>query len=417
LDTLKIGMRENLRIFLAQLVQVFFIGVTIGMQRTIVPPLAEAEFGVPAGSATLIATFIISFGIVKGAMNFISGTLAERYGRRVMLLLGWAFALPIPVIFYAAPSWGWIVAANVLLGINQGFAWSMTVTAKMDIVRGDQRGVATGFNEFAGYSGVALAGIAAGYMASAFGAREAILIMGLVVVLGGLVLGLLWFPETLPFAKAQTANAKALPDGTFAGGENSGRIFSLVTWRDPTLGALTQAGHVEKFVDALIWLLLPLHLAASGASLVQIGWVAGTYGLVWGGSQLWTGPLSDKIGRKIPAVAGMWTCSAGIVALILATTLSAQLAAAAVTGVGMALLYPTLIAAVSDRSHPAWRGRALGVYRFWRDSGYAVGAVLIGGIVDLSGSIAAGFWLTAIAMAGSGLWLALRMQETHPRNG
>lgn len=419
------GIRRNSGQFTQQLVQVFFVGLTIGMQRTVVPALAESEFGVEAGSAMMLMAFVVSFGFVKGAMNFVSGRLSETVGRRRVLILGWLFALPIPFIFLYAPSWNWIVAANVLLGINQGFAWSMTVTSKLDIVRADERGLATGFNEFAGYSGVALAGLVTGYLAASFDPRQALFAFGLAVIVLALVSALLFARETLHWARAESAAHEA---GTREGPQPSfpknvsaqpsmAEIFTLVTFRHRTFSALSQAGCVEKFVDALVWGFFPAYLYAKGLSLVEIGWIVGVYGFVWGASQLWTGPLSDRIGRKWPIVIGMWTCALGVVATLAVEGTLAWAVAAAVTGVGMALLYPTLIAAIGDISHPDWRGSSLGVYRFWRDLGYGIGALALGFIADAYTSLEAGFWFTAIAMLVSGLWVAIGMKETLPGRG
>jgi MFS family permease len=417
------GIRPNIRQFAQQLLQVFFVGLTIGMQRTVVPALAEAEFGVPAGSFTLLMAFVVSFGFVKSAMNFVSGRVSEKLGRRKVLIWGWLVALPIPFIFLFAPSWNWIIAANVLLGVNQGFAWSMTVTSKLDIVSPEQRGVATGFNEFAGYGGVALAGLLTGYLASDFDPRWTLFVFGLSVVLLALASALLFSRETLHWARAESAAHKA---GTHKGPQprfpsdvpehpSSFEIFRLVSFRHRTFVALSQAGCVEKFVDALVWVFYPVYLYARGMSLIDIGWVVGVYGFVWGGSQLWTGPLSDVIGRKWPIVIGMWTCAVGIIATLFVNGMVAWSMTAAVTGVGMALLYPTLIAAVGDISHPDWRGSSLGVYRFWRDLGYGIGALLLGVIADTFGALEAGFWFTAIAMALSGSWVAYAMDETLAR--
>lgn len=418
------GIRQNLGQFSQQLIQVLFVGLTIGMQRTVVPALAESEFGLAAGSATLFMAFVVSFGFVKGAMNFVSGRLSETVGRRRVLIWGWCIALPIPFIFLYAPSWNWIVAGNVLLGINQGFAWSMTVTSKLDIVRHDQRGVATGFNEFAGYSGVALAGLITGYLASDFDPRMSLFVFGLTVIVLALISALLFSRETLPWARAESAAHKS---GTHSGPAprfptgvseqpSMSEIFSLVTFRHRTFSALSQAGCIEKFVDALVWGFFPVYLFANGLSLIEIGWVVGVYGFVWGGSQLWTGPLSDAVGRKWPIVAGMWICSLGIAATVMVDGIVPWLLTAAATGVGMALLYPTLIAAVGDISHPDWRGSSLGVYRFWRDLGYGIGALSLGVIADTFGSLESGFWFTAGAMALSGLWVAAAMDETSARH-
>jgi MFS family permease len=416
------GIRPNIGLFGQQLLQVFFVGLTIGLQRNVVPALAESEFGVPADSFTLLMAFVVSFGFVKGAMNFVSGRLSESVGRRKLLIWGWLVALPIPFIFFYAPTWNWIVAGNVLLGINQGFAWSMTVTAKLDIVRADERGVATGFNEFAGYGGVALAGLITGYLARDFDPRTSLAIFGLAIILLALVSALLFFRETLPWARAESAAHRL---GTNKGPHprfpanvserpSTWEIFTLVSFRHRSFVALSQAGCVEKFVDALVWGFYPVYLYAFGLSLVDIGWIVGVYGFVWGGSQLWTGPLSDRVGRKWLIVAGMWMCSAGVAATMLVNGFVPWSISAAVTGVGMALLYPTLIAAVGDISHPDWRGSSLGVYRFWRDLGYGIGALALGIIADLFDALEAGFWLTSIAMALSGLWVAFALEETHP---
>ncbi len=414
------GIKDNLGQFSQQLVQVFFVGLTIGMQRNVVPALAAAEFGVAAGSFTLLMAFVVSFGFVKGAMNFVSGRLSEKVGRRKVLIWGWLAALPIPFIFYFAPSWNWIVAGNILLGINQGFAWSMTVTSKLDIVRADERGLATGFNEFAGYGGVALAGLVTGYLASDYDPRTSLLVFGLAIVVLALVSAWLFSAETLHWARAESVSLAEQDPATapqrFAAGvsENpsTGEIFAFVSFRHRTFMALSQAGCVEKFVDALVWGFFPVFLRVKGLSLIEIGWVVGAYGFVWGASQLWTGPLSDWVGRKWPIVIGMWTCAAGVAATLFVDSIPGWLTTAAITGVGMALLYPTLIAAVGDISHPNWRGSSLGVYRFWRDLGYGIGALLLGAVADAWGALEAGFWVTAAAMAASGLWVAIAMQET-----
>jgi len=417
------GIRRNLGQFGQQLLQVFFVGLTIGMQRTVVPVLAESEFGVPAGSAALLAAFVVSFGFVKGAMNFVSGRVSERAGRRRVLIWGWLVALPIPFIFLYAQSWNWIVAANVLLGVNQGFTWSMTVTSKLDIVRPQQRGLATGFNEFAGYGGVAIAGLITSYLATGFDPRSSLFAFGLGVIVLALASAFLFSKETLPWARAESARHRA---GTHDGprprypvgvAEHPSmlEIFKLVSFRNRTFMALSQAGCIEKFVDALVWIFFPVLLYNRGLSLVEIGWVVGFYGLVWGASQLWTGPLSDAVGRKWPIVIGMWLCALGVAMTLMVNSFIAWSLTAALTGIGMALLYPTLIAAVGDISHPDWRGSSLGVYRFWRDLGYGIGALLLGLIADACGTFEAGFWFTAIAMALSGLWVAVAMEETLAR--
>ena len=416
------GIRANIGQFSQQLLQVFFVGLTIGLQRNVIPALAEQEFGIPPGSFTLLMAFVISFGFVKGAMNFVAGRLSETVGRRKVLLWGWVAAMPIPFMILYAPTWNWIVAANVLLGVNQGFAWSMTITSKVDITRPEERGLATGFNEFAGYSGVALAGIVTGYLAASFDPRWSLFSFGLVVALIAFITALIYSRETLPWARAEAAAHRS---GTYEGPAprfpegvseypSTREVFALVSFQHRTFSALSQAGCVEKFVDALVWVFFPVYFVAQGLNVVAIGWIVGVYGLVWGASQLWTGLLSDAIGRKWPIVIGMWVCAAGVTATVLLEGIVYWVITAAVTGVGMALLYPTLIAAVGDISHPNWRGSSLGVYRFWRDIGYGIGALLIGLIADRTGSIQAGFYFTAVAMCLSGLWVLIAAEETHP---
>ncbi|MGA8786274.1 MAG: MFS transporter [Polaromonas sp.] len=417
------GIRHNLRQFVYQLLQVLMVGLTLGMMRTVVPALASSEFGVPKDSFMLLIAFVVAFGFVKGTLNFVAGRLSENIGRKKVLLLGWLSALPIPFMILWAPSWGWIVAATVLLGMNQGFAWSMTQTSKLDLTRPDQRGLTIGLNEFSGYVGVAIAGIVTGYMATAFGPRQGLLIFGLVVIVSALVLTQLFVKETLPWAKAEgarhaagkatgptpryPANVPAKP-GTWD-------MFALMSWRDRRMAALCQAGLVEKFVDALVWVFYPVFLYQQGISLPNVGWIIGVYGFTWGGSQLFTGKLSDRIGRHKPNVWGMWICGAGVAMMMLGSGVAWWVVSAAVSGFGMALLYPNLSAAVADISHPNWRGSAIGIYRFWRDLGYGIGALGLGLVAHFSGHMEGAFWFVAISMFMSGAALWWWGEETHPR--
>ncbi|MEO6146198.1 MAG: MFS transporter [Sulfuriferula sp.] len=416
------GISANRVQFLHQLLQVLLVGLTLGMMRTVVPALAESEFGVPKGSFLLLMAFVVAFGFVKGPLNFVAGRLSESVGRKRVLLWGWLSALPIPFMILYAPSWGWIVAATVLLGVNQGLTWSMTQTSKLDLTRPDQRGLTIGLNEFSGYVGVAIAGIITGYMAHALGARVGLLVFGLVVIVLAIVLTWFWVADTLPWAKAEGAR--------YAAGVSTGpkprfptnisdypttwEIFTLMTWRDRRMAAISQAGMVEKFVDALIWVFYPLFLYQHGLSLSSIGWVVGVYGFVWGGSQLITGKLSDHVGRQKPIVWGMWICGAGVGMMLFGESVAWWSFSAAVTGFGMALLYPNLSAAVSDIAHPNWRGSAIGIYRFWRDLGYGIGALALGLVANMSGAINSGFWFVTIAMLVSGLIVLIWSEETHP---
>ena len=418
------GIQENLSQFMHQLVQVLLVGFAIGMMRTVVPALAESEFGVAKGSFMMLTSFVVAFGVVKGVMNFVAGRLSERIGRQKVLLLGWVVAIPIPVMIYLAPTWGWIVAATVLLGVNQGLAWSMTQTPKLDITRADQRGLTLGLNEFAGYVGVALAGIITAYAASVVGPRLGLLVFGVVVVAAGIALALLWGRDTLPWAKAEAAAhsrpavAGALrpryPRGV-SDTPGTWEVFAVMSWRDRRLAAVSQAGLVEKFVDALVWVIFPVFLFAEGVSLPNIGWIVGVYGIVWGGSQLFTGRLSDRVGRFWPNVLGMWICGAGVALVVLGSGVLWWSVAAAVTGFGMALLYPNLSAAVADLTPPGWRGSAIGIYRFWRDLGYGIGALGLGIAAHVTGTTEAAFWFVAVSMMLSGGVLWWWGEESHPR--
>lgn len=420
---LKHGIGHNKSQFIHQLLQVLLVGLTIGMTRTVVPALAESDFGVPKNSFVLLSSFVVAFGLVKGAMNFIAGRLSERIGRKQVLLMGWLAALPIPIMIWHAPSWNWVVAATVLLGVNQGLTWSMTQTSKLDITRLEERGLTLGLNEFSGYVGVALAGIATAYMASQFGARLGLLIFGMAVIVLALVLTQIWVKDTLPWAKAEAAKhapgaAQTLrpryPQGVSAH-PSTKEIFTLMSWRDKRLMALSQAGMVEKFVDALVWIFYPVFLYQKGVSLPNVGWIIGFYGFVWGGSQLFTGRLSDRIGRHMLNVWGMWICGAGVAAMMLGDGVAWWAASAAVSGFGMALLYPNLSAAVADISHPSWRGSAIGIYRFWRDLGYGIGAFGLGLAAHFTGQMQAAFWFVAACMFASGALLWWLGEETHPR--
>jgi MFS family permease len=416
------GISANRVQFLHQLLQVLLVGLTLGMLRTVVPALAESEFGVPKGSFLLLMAFVVAFGFVKGPLNFVAGRLSESVGRKRVLLWGWLAALPIPFMILYAPSWGWIVAATVLLGVNQGLTWSMTQTSKLDLTRPDQRGLTIGLNEFSGYVGVAIAGIITGYMAHAMGARVGLLVFGLVVIVLAIVLTWFWVADTLPWAKAEgaryAAGVSTGPNPRFptniSDHPTTWEIFILMSWRDRRMAAISQAGMVEKFVDALVWVFYPLFLYQHGLSLSSIGWVVGVYGFVWGGSQLITGKLSDHVGRQKPIVMGMWICGAGVGMMLFGESVAWWSFSAAVTGFGMALLYPNLSAAVSDIAHPNWRGSAIGIYRFWRDLGYGIGALALGLVANMSGAINSGFWFVTIAMLVSGLIVLIWSEETHP---
>lgn len=405
------GLRANRGQILQLMLQVLFVGMTLGMMRNVVPALAETQFGVPRGSFLMLVAFVVAFGLVKGVMNFVAGRMAELLGRRFVLLLGWSVALPIPLTILLAPTWGWIVFATVLLGISQGLTWSMTQTAKLDLAGASQRGTAIGLNEFAGYVGVAVAAIVTGYAASYWNARTGLMVFGSVVTLLAITLAWLAVAETQPWADAEAGATPADPGSALSTAD----IFALMSWRDRRLAALSQAGLVEKFVDALVWVFWPVYLHQRGVSLSGIGWIVGVYGFVWGGAQLFSGRLSDRYGRHRLNVAGMWICGAGVALLPLGAGTAWWITAAAISGLGMAMLYPNLSAAVADLAHPGWRASAIGIYRFWRDLGYGVGALGLGLAASWNGRIEHGFWFVAIAMGLSGAVLAIWGEESHPR--
>ena len=407
------GIVANLGQFTLQTVQVFFVGLTIGMERTVLPALS-GEFGVAKGAYLFLASFVLSFGLVKGALNFVAGSLADRIGRKTVLLLGWLAGLPIPLLIFFAPNWWWIIAANVFLGVNQAFAWTMTVTMHVDIAGSHQRGLAVGIDEAAGYGAVGLAGLGTGYLATLYGPRLALLLFGFAVIAAALAV-LVWVRDTLAWVHSE--HAQVNPGGTQTTGDTGhwGSIFLLVSFRDATYRALCQGGVVNKIADTLVWALFPVYFLSHDLGLVQIGWITGLYAMVWGLSQLWTGHLADRIGRKPPIVTGFALLAAGIALTAASESVVWWFIAAAVMGVGMALLYPNLIAAMADLAPPLWRGRALGTYRYWRDTGYAIGALLLGAVANWGGGIVPAMWVTAALVALSGLWIAFAVGESRPR--
>ena len=418
--TLHHGIQHNLAQFSQQLLQVFLVGLTLGLMRTVVPALAETEFGVAQGSFLMLTSFVVAFGVVKGVLNFVAGRLAEHIGRRRVLILGWVAAIPVPLLIFWAPSWSWIVVATVLLGVNQGMCWSMTQTAKMDITRPQERGLTMGLNEFSGYVGVALGGLLTAYIAIALGPRFGLWLLGTTLICIALLLAVFAVRETQPWAQAESTQQAQNPMATshlyakLAEQPTTAQVFMLLSWRDRRMAAFSQAGLVEKFVDALVWVFYPVFLFQQGLNLAAIGWVVGVYGFVWGGAQLITGHLSDRWGRLKLIIWGMWLAGAGVALMLLGEGLVWWSFAAALTGLGMALLYPNLSAAIADLSHPNWRSSAIGIYRFWRDLGYAIGALAFGWIAAITGTLSAGFWFVAIAMALSGTLVMFWGEETHP---
>ena len=421
--TYKHGIASNRIQFTHLLLQVFFVGMAWGIMRTVVPVLAETEFGMPEDAFTLLSAFVITFGVVKGTLNFVAGRLSEQMGRKSVLIAGWITALPVPWMIFYASSWSWIIAATVLLGINQGLCWSMTQTSKLDITHPNQRGLAIGLNEFAGYLGVAIAGVITGYLSEILPPREALLFFGIVVISLALLFAWIWVLETLPWmhtearSRQQENNINQYNYGphSISNTPSTWEVFTWVSWRDRRMAAFSQAGLIEKFVDTLIWVFYPVYLYEQGLSLFHIGIIVGIYGFVWGTLQTVTGKLSDHIGRMKPIVAGMWICAIGVAMKLYGDGILWWSLSAAITGLGMALLYPNLSAAINDISHPSWRGSAIGVYRFWRDLGYGVGALILGLTADIHGAITSSFLVVVISMFLSGLLVCYWGQETLPK--
>jgi MFS family permease len=403
----RLGLRENLAQFALLLALNAFVGAMVGLERSTLPLIGEADFGLASSAAVL--SFIVAFGLAKALTNLGAGVFAERLGRRRLLMLGWALALPVPLLIAVAPSWGWVVAANALLGVNQGLAWSMTVVMKIDLVGPRRRGLALGLNESAGYGGLAIAAILSGWLASEYAARDVLVTGGAVVAAVGLLVSVLLVRDTAAHVAVEQSSARW--DGEDAPPPLR-QAFPDVTYRHPALRSTSQAGFTNNLNDALAWGIVPLYLAASGASASEVGLVAGIYPAVWGLAQIWTGHWSDRVGRKPLIVAGMLV-QAGALALLAASdgAVSTAAAAAVVLGLGTALVYPTLIAAVSDAVSPIARPPAVGVYRFWRDMGYVAGGLIAGlaaDAIDYSGAIA----IVAALTAASGLWVALDMPTT-----
>lgn len=396
--SVRLGLRENAAQFGLLVAVNAFVGAMVGLERSTLPLIGQTDFGLESKAAVL--SFIVAFGLAKALTNVGAGALAERLGRRRLLIAGWAVALPVPALVAAAPSWAWIVAANVLLGINQGLAWSMTVVMKIDLVGPRRRGFALGLNEAAGYGGVALAAAASGWLAGELAARDALVVAGAVIAVIALLVSVLFVRDTAAHVALEQSGH---PDDR--GAPSLADAFRDATWRLPALRSCSQAGLVNNLNDALAWGLVPLYLAAEGASVGQIGLVAGIYPAVWGLGQIWTGHWSDRIGRKLPIVAGMLIQSAALAALALSGgAVAVAVAAAALLGVGTALVYPTLIAAISDAVSPVARAPTVGVYRFWRDMGYVAGGLVAGAVADalgFGGAIA----VVAALTAASGLWV------------
>lgn len=405
----RLGLRANLPQFILYSVLTLWIGWFLGMERVVVPILATDVFSV--SSIILLLSFIATFGFSKAILNLIAGRWSDRFGRKRVLISGWLVGLPVPLILLYAPAWSWVVMANVLMGFSQALTWTMTQTSGVDLLGQADSGLSHGVNEFSGYAGQATGGVITGFLAGSFGLRPYPFYFGLFTVILGLAFSAIWVKESRHHAAFEATTM-----GSSLGKKDSGGLlksFASATWGSRTLLACNQAGLIEKFTDTLVWGIYPLFLADRGFGIVTIGLIVGLYQLVWGISQLFTGVLSDRIGRKMLIVSGMWLMCIGIGMATYDGSSGFLFASAAVTGLGMAFVYPTLLAAVTDEAHPSERGTKLGGYRFWRDSGYGYGALFIGLVANSLGILSA-FYFSMILLFASGIVVLVFMRSFIP---
>ena len=405
----ELGLVANLAQFVLLAVVNFFVGGMVGLERTVTPLVGSEQFHL---GALAIGAFVVVFGFTKAITNAVGGAITARYTRKSILVAGWLIGVPVPFMLAWGPSWAWVIAANLLLGVNQGLTWSMTVNMKIDLIGPGRRGLALGINETAGYLGVAVTALVTGYLAAGFGLRPAPELLGVGYVIAGLALSVLVVRDTAPWARAEASQHPKQ-----AGPRPSVREIALrVSWTDRTLAAVSQAGLVNNLNDGVVWVVLPVLLVDHGVSVTGVGYIKALYPFMWAAGMIATGHLADRIGRKLPIVSGTFIQAAGlaVIAAGISHALAAGLAGAFLLGVGTALVYPTLLAAISDATHPDWRAAALGIYRFWRDSGYAIGA-LIGGITAAVASLDAAVTVAAVLTAISGVLAWIFMDETLTR--
>jgi MFS family permease len=405
----RLGLRANMAQFVLLVLVNAFVGAMIGLERTILPAIAAQEFHLAATAAVL--SFIVVFGLTKAFTNYLAGTLADRIGRKHVLIAGWAVAAPVPFLLMWAPTWRWVLVANALLGISQGLTWSTTVIMKIDLVGATHRGLAMGLNEFSGYVAVAGSAVATGYLAAEYGLRPVPFYPGVAFVVMGLGLSIFAVRETRQHVAAEAAQSAALSAEVLP---SRREVFWRTTIADRNLSSITQAGLVNNLNDGMAWGLFPLYFAAAGISLKHIGTLAALYPATWGIAQLFTGAWSDRVGRKWLIAAGMWVQAVGIATTILSGSLFGFATGAVLLGIGTAMVYPTLLAAIGDVAHPTWRASSIGVYRLWRDLGYAIGALLAGVAADFFG-LAIAIWTVAALTLFSGVIVAIRMAETLPK--
>ena len=401
-----LGLRANLAQFSLLVVVNAFVGAMVGMERSILPGIAEQEFHLAAKTAAL--SFIVVFGVTKAITNYLAGRLSDRFGRKHVLVGGWLIAAPVPFLLMWAPTWGWVLVANAFLGVSQGLTWSTTVIMKIDLAGPQRRGLAMGLNEFAGYFAVAGSALATGFVASYYGLRPQPFYLGVGFVAFGLLLSALLVRETKHHVAAESKLHGELPP---EGMPTQREVFWRTSLLDKDLSSVSQAGLVNNLNDGMAWGLFPLFFAAARMELGQIAVLAAIYPATWGICQLVTGAWSDRVGRKWLIATGMWVQAVGIAVVIMSASFAGFAVGAALLGVGTAMVYPTLLAAIGDVAHPSWRASSVGVYRLWRDLGYAIGALLAGALADALG-LPAAMWFIAALTFGSGLIVAFRMRET-----
>jgi MFS family permease len=408
---IKQGLRQNLGQFVILIVVNAFVGGMVGLEQTVVPLIGREAFGIE--SDAIILSFIASFGLVKAILNLYAGSLAEKWGRKKVLTLGWLFGIPVPFILLFAPNWNWIIFANVLLGVNQALAWSMTVNMKIDLVGKERRGLALGLNEFAGYIAVAAVGFVTGYIASIYGLKPYPFYLGIGFAVIGVLLSMIVVRDTKKFMLLETQNhLKNTGNSNSKDGNLSFRqVFARTSWQNRILLSVSQAGLVNNLVFGVSWGLFTLYFASFGLGVNEIGFLKSLHPAVWGVLQLLTGSFSDRIGRKVPIYSGMLIQAAGIWVILFSSSTFGWIAGMSLLGIGTALVYPTLLAAISDTANPKWRATSLGVYRFWRDLGFVFGAIGIGFLADLFGINLAIQSVAWIAL-GSGIFVLLIMRET-----
>ena len=414
-NSIKLGLRPNIQQFLILILVNAFVGAMIGLEQTVVPLIGKNEFGIDSNA--IIVSFIASFGAIKAVLNLFAGNLSDKWGRKNVLVLGWLFGIPVPIILLLAPDWNWIIFANILLGINQGLAWSMTVNMKIDLVGKAQRGLALGLNEFAGYVSVAVIGFITGYLASTFGLKPYPFYIGILFAILGLAISWIIVKDTRKFTMLEIRNDTLESTGieTNDSDLNFKEVFLQTSWKNRTLLSISQAGLINNLIFGVTWGLFTLYFASFAIGISEIGFLKALHPGLWGVLQLLTGTLSDKVGRKILIYPGMIVQGIGVWVVLFMNFYWGWIVGMSLLGIGTALVYPTLLAAISDVANPKWRATSLGVYRFWRDLGFVFGAIGIGFLADLFGFNTA-IQLVAVLAVGSGIFVLKFMKETRREN-